>query len=165
MRTNKLLTVLGVMLSLGSTNASAAPASGNYILNVAGILKAPINKFGSVKCSATAFLAPDTTGAPTVANLSAAILANSALTSSSAQATVSGQNFSCQIVVPFSFRNVLPGQKVIVAYTISVSDHVLVDPTVNPPAVLPTSGDRATRQTIPDLTPTSQTLPKVAPYL
>ncbi len=165
MQPNKLFTMLGVMLSLGATNVSAAPATGNYVLNVVGYLRQPINKFGSVQCSATAFLVPDTSGAPTVANLSAAVLANSALTSAASTATVSGQNFSCQLIVPFSFNNVLAGQKVIVAYTVSVRDNVFVDPTVNPPALLPVSGSRSTRQTIPNLTPATQALPTVNVYL
>lgn len=165
MQTNKLLTILGVTLSLGSTNVSAAPASGNYVLNVSGFLRQPINKFGSVNCSATAFLVPDTTGAPTVANLSAAILANSALTSAASAAQVTGQNFTCQIIVPFLFNNVIAGQKVAIAYTISVKDDVFVDPTVVPPVLLPTSGNRKTRQIIPNLTPAGQTLPAVNVYL
>lgn len=165
MQPNKLFTMLGVMLSLGSTNVSAAPATGNYVLNVVGYLRQPINKFGSVQCSATAFLVPDTSGSPTLANLSAAILANSALTSASSAATVSGQNFSCQLIVPFSFNNVLAGQKVIVAYTVRVRDDVMIDPTVIPPAPLPITGNRTTRQTIPNLTPTSQALPTVNVYL
>lgn len=165
MQPKKLLTMLGVMLSVGSTNASAAPATGGYVLNIVGYLRQPINKFGSVQCSATAFLVPDTSGSPTVANLSAAILANSALTSASSAAVLSGQNFSCQLIVPFTFNNVLAGQQVIVTYTVRVRDEVILDPTVNPPALLPVTGSRSTRQTIPNLTPTTQTLPTVNVYL
>lgn len=165
MQPNKIFTVLGVMLSLGSTNVSAAPATGGYVLNIVGYLRQPINKFGNVQCSATAFLVPDTSGSPTLANLSAAVLANSALTSASIAATVSGQNISCQLIVPFSFNNVLAGQKVVVAYTVRVRDDIIIDPTVIPPVPLPVSGNRTTRQTIPNLTPTSQTLPTVNVYL
>lgn len=154
----RFLAIFGFLTGmLQATPNAIAASSGNYVINVAGFLRLPINKYGTVSCSATAFLVPDTSGGTAVANLSAAILANSGLSSASAPATVSGQHFSCQVIVPFLFNNSGSGQNVTIAYTVKVHDTVMIDLATTPPTPLPTTGNRVTRQLIPNVPASSQT--------
>jgi len=156
MRSILAVTVFAAFSLQEANVAQAQSAGGNFHIYVNGYLRVPLSVNGGVGCSASAILVPDTTSAPTVGNLSAAILANTSLASSvAAPATVSGQNFSCQVDIPFLFNSVVSGQKILIVYTIKVIDPNSFNFSTNPPTPIVGSGTRATRQLIPNVIPSN----------
>jgi hypothetical protein len=165
----KIGALIGALM-LSSSQAMAGSASGNIGLNFSGFLRTQISSGGRVTCSATAFMVPDTTnGSLNISALSASILTNSALSSSqwvAATVQTDKQTFTCSVIVPYLFNNVVTGQKLAVTWTVAVQDDFYVSPTINGGfQILPGSGSRKTKQIIPNLDPAAPTVPLIQVYL
>lgn len=118
--------VIGCIIgaSICPSIADAAQMYGNIILNITGGFRVPVTQGGTVKCSGVVVLAPDTSASPSIGALSAALLFNSGINSASKAGTVAagGQTFSCQVVVPYNFNNIVGNQQIVIAYSVVAND-------------------------------------------
>jgi hypothetical protein len=149
----KLAFLIGVLASGWVANvASAAPiqVSGYYSVAINGFLRLPISQGGQVTCTGYLYAVPNTAGNLVIANIPAAILANSATSNGSTTATIAAnkQNFDCQITVPFYYNAFDSAtQSLYLVYSVKLNDPGFINTAVNPPVFVPGTGVRSNRQT------------------
>jgi hypothetical protein len=108
-----------------SAPTSAAQVAGTLVVDISGFMRIKPGPNASVGCKGTALVVPDTSANPNISQLAAALLMNTGANDSGnipATIAANGQNFTCQITVPFSFNNIAAGQQIIVVYTVSGND-------------------------------------------